>query len=133
MVSSPYLVAKNAAEPHGTQAEQQLSGGIEEREKAFAVAPQVHCLVAEDGEGREPTQDADDDERARCRGEGPASLGELRQEADDETPEDIDGERPYREILAPGPVMHQTTQQIAKNRANEPAQANEQNLAHADV
>src|SRR5262249_49764054 len=94
MVSSPNLVAQQAAEPDGAQAQDQLAGDVDEGQDAFAVAPQVHRLVAEARKGREPAQDADDDEGARFGCKGPASFGELRQQANDQAAQDVDGEGP---------------------------------------
>src|SRR5262245_56194646 len=131
MVSPPNLVAEDAAEPHRAQAEDQLGGDVDERQEVLAVAPEVHRLVTKAGEGREPAQDADEDEGARIGGEGAPGLGELRQQADDEAPEDVDGERADREVVAPGPFLDEPAQQVAKDGSNEPADADEQDVAHA--
>src|SRR5262245_21526885 len=133
MVSSPNLVAEHTAEPYRAQAQHQLAGDVDKGQEVFAVAPEVHRLVAEARKGREPAQDADDDERARFGGKGPARLRERRQQADNETPEDVDGQRPDRKIITPGPFLHQSAQDIAKNRPDEPADADEQHVAHADA
>jgi len=132
MVSPPNLVAKYPTKPHGTQSEHQLSGDVDVRQQAFPIVPEVNCLVAEAREGCKPTDNADDYERANLGRKGPATLRQLRQQADDEAPNDIDGERADREIVALGPSLHEPTQHIAKNRPNEPTDADEENLAHAE-
>ncbi len=92
------------------------------------VPQQRDRFVSERGKCRKSSNDTDKQEKASLGRKYIHIIRASTQETDDETPKQIDQERPVREIIIFKQILKYSTAQISKDRADKPAQSDDKNV-----
>lgn len=120
----PNPISDRAAEPDEKQSHYNIRSDICQSIECLAITQEVEGVVAEGGEGGESAEDADEEEGSRFRGKSAARFNELREEANDETADQVDGERAVGKVDTFGGSLHPNPNEKAGYRSKCAAEGN---------
>ncbi len=92
-----------------------MADNISTGQQELSVSQQRHRFIAECGEGGEPAEDADNEERPGFARDDTSMIGQLREESDRRAPHDIDRERAEWELKPLAELLHVSAHEVAKN------------------
>lgn len=94
-------------------------------QEQLAVTQQVHGLIPECGEGRKPPEDADDEEGPGFPCDDPSMVRQFSQKANECAAHNIDRQGAEGKLDALAELLNVATHKVAKDRADEPACADQ--------
>ena len=118
-MSPPNLISQGAADPNRTQSQNEMCRNVCQSQRALAVSPKVHGLVAKGRESREAAEDADKHKGARFGGKDTSRFSQLGKKTDDEAADEIYGERAVGKVYAAAQLLDISRARLEKSRANE--------------